>query len=301
MADQQKHPTKAERKASARERVEEMRRADERKRKITLVAVAMTVVVVCLAAIFGITYAVQNRSVKKSQEGIAPTNVTDVGAVVMAAQTPSATPSSTPSTSTSTTKGSTSPSKTPTTSPTATPGKPVVITEYFDFICPACKSFNDALSQTLDSMRAQGLTTIEYVPLGLLDGYSRGSEYSTRAAAAAYCVAEDNHDLFPKFVEKMYANQPAEQTTGLTTEQIRDHAREIGASEAAQQCVMDQTYAGYVRRTTSAAQQRGINGTPTLFVDGQKFDGKSWADLLAAIQQAHQKSNPQQPTTTPKP
>ncbi len=266
MSEPTKHPTKAERRASTRERVEQMRREEERKRKIMVAVIASVVTVAVIAAIVGIAYAINTSKHDKAKEGAAPTNVTDNGGVVFAAQAPA----------------SSSPAQ-------PTPAQPVLVTEYFDFICPACHQFGQTVGPELEKRRQEGKISLEYVPLGLLDQYSKGSRYSTRSAAAGYCVAEHNRDLFPAFMQTMFTNQPAESTTGLTNEQIRDYAKQAGANEQAQQCIIDQTYAGYVRRVEEQTTKKGINGTPTLAINGvihQQPRDKPWSYFLEQIDKA---------------
>ncbi len=85
---------------------------------------------------------------------------------------------------------------------------------YFDFICPACGGFEQSQSETVNALRSEGLVDVYYHPLGYLDEYSQGTQYSTRAASAAALVAAESPDMFLAFVEAMFVNQPAENTHG---------------------------------------------------------------------------------------
>lgn len=69
----------------------------------------------------------------------------------------------------------------------------IIITErdiqvdvYIDAMCPICATFDETYMPVLEGHGAIGVTVH---PISILDRYSNGIEYSTRAAAAAYAVA----------------------------------------------------------------------------------------------------------------
>ena len=86
---------------------------------------------------------------------------------------------------------------------------------YVDFMCPICNSFEQAYGPTLQQLADEGTITLNIHPISILDAQSQGTQYSTRAANAAYCVAVDDPANVPAFVTAMYAQQPREQTAGL--------------------------------------------------------------------------------------
>jgi protein-disulfide isomerase len=64
--------------------------------------------------------------------------------------------------------------------------------------------------------------------VSILDRLSDGSEYSTRAASASAWVADRAPEQFSAFHESLFADQPEENTPGLSDEQIAqvaDHGR----------------------------------------------------------------------------
>ncbi len=89
-----------------------------------------------------------------------------------------------------------------------------VLTIYFDFMCPVCGNFEKINSADIETILADGGTTIEYHPISFLDGNSSGTSYSTRAANAAAIVADKSPEHFAEFVSKMYVDQPAEGSSG---------------------------------------------------------------------------------------
>ena len=60
---------------------------------------------------------------------------------------------------------------------------------FLDFQCPICKDFETQYGGTLQKLANEGKVTLEYHPIAILDRFSQGTNYSSRAAAAAYSVA----------------------------------------------------------------------------------------------------------------
>ncbi|MEJ1090145.1 DsbA family protein [Microbacterium istanbulense] len=139
---------------------------------------------------------------------------------------------------------------------------------YIDFMCPICNSFEQQYGAQLQQAAADDKITLEYHPIAILDHYSQGAEYSSRSAAAMFCVAESNPDLALDYMESLFTNQPAENTTGLTDEQLAAMAEEVGAGDAAR-CIADGTYKKF---GAAQAKANDIQGTPTVEVNGTRLD-----------------------------
>ncbi len=148
---------------------------------------------------------------------------------------------------------------------------------YIDFMCPVCNQFEQAYGEAIQSLVDDGTITLNIHPISILDRASQGTEYSTRAASAMYCVAAADGSAAVPFMQAMYANQPAEGSTGLTDEQILAIAAGVGVT-GIDSCVNDGTYKGYVtamtEKTPVAPSAQGI-GTPTIAINGQVIDNSS--------------------------
>lgn len=168
----------------------------------------------------------------------------------------------------------------------------VPVTVYLDFMCPACGAFEQQAGPVLDEMRENGEILVEYRPVAILDGQSRGTRFSTRAGAAAGLVADQSPEAFADFVAAMYANQPQEGTEGLSDEQIAEIARQAGVSEDVASTIADGghmtgPFADWVSALTVVAlREQAPFGTPTVLVDGERLD--SWApeQIQAAVAEA---------------
>ena len=164
--------------------------------------------------------------------------------------------------------------------PVGNPAAKATIDIYQDFQCPVCKQFEQVSGPTIDQLVASGQAKLVYHPVAILDRNS-ADNYSTRAAAAAGCAADDK--VFPQYLKLLYANQPEEGGPGLTTEQLTEFGKQAGAGPNFGQCVSDQTHAGWVTALTDQASKDGLSGTPTVKVNGKQISQPVPNELRAAV------------------
>jgi protein-disulfide isomerase len=236
------------RRTEARARAEQLRLDSERRarRQRTLV-VAITAAVV-VALVVGVGIVVQRARSEAAANAAGPPGLSERGGLVLGSD-----------------------------------DAPVTVTTYIDFMCPSCAAFETENGPLLDELREKGEVRVEYVPIAILDRYSEGTRYSTRSAGAAYCVAEEDPELLPQLVSALYENQPEEGSTGLGTDVIVQIADVIGVGDAAQQCIRDERYDGYAATVTDQASRDGVQGTPTVLVDGTFLDDLSKQGLVDMI------------------
>ena len=141
---------------------------------------------------------------------------------------------------------------------------------YIDFMCPVCNQFEQLYGDAIADLVDDGTITLNIHPISILDRASSGTEYSTRAANAMYCVAAGTPDASVPFMQALFANQPAEGSTGLTNEQILELAAGVGAT-GIDACVNEGQYTGYVatmtEKTPIAPGSTNV-GTPTIAING---------------------------------
>ena len=139
---------------------------------------------------------------------------------------------------------------------------------YIDFMCPACNAFEQQYGAQLQQAASDGKITLEYHPIAILDRFSMGTEYSSRAAGAMFCVAENAPDTALGYLDSLFTNQPAENTTGLDDATLASMATDVGA-DAATSCITDGTYTQF---GTAQASANNIQGTPTVEINGERLD-----------------------------
>lgn len=146
---------------------------------------------------------------------------------------------------------------------------PVPVEIYQDYLCPFCKQFHDSAGAQLNQLAEQGKITLTIHPIAILDNRST-NQYSSRASAAAGCASDG--DKFLAYNDALYANQPAEGTAGPTDDELIATGTGIGLGDSFKTCVTDGKFKTWPDHVTDLASQRGVSGTPTVFVNGAKVD-----------------------------
>ena len=189
--------------------------------------------------------------------------------------------------------------------PIATPANDagvVDITLFVDYLCPICGEFEKENGSVIEDLVSRGAATLEVHPISILDTRSNGTQYSTRAANAAACMANSYPDSFMTFHNLLYANQPAEGTSGLTDDQLVEFAHQAGATSTIDDCIRRNNFGNWVDAATVRATQEnkiainnldptfeGVTGTPTVIINGKKIELSypfSKGEFLAAVQAA---------------
>jgi protein-disulfide isomerase len=181
--------------------------------------------------------------------------------------------------------------------------KPVKLVFYEDFICPACKAFEDQVKSYVQDQVKRGAISVEYRPIAFLDDAST-TDYSSRAANAAICVYDsEGAGAFHRFHDILYADQPSEGSAGLDDATLNRLAEETGADDV-ESCIDNQDFGGTVADATDAASQNNVVQTPTIFVGGQQLQAAeegsvpTLQDLVNAVLAASAKTAPT-PTAPP--
>lgn len=165
---------------------------------------------------------------------------------------------------------------------------PNVLEEYLDFMCPFCEEYHETYGEEVAQLVEDGEVTLNVHPISILDRYSNGTQYSTRAASAVYCVAEANPDAVYPFIDALFRDQPREGSDGLTDDHLAGLASEAGVEDAAS-CIAEGEYMDYVTRMTletPVAPGATDIGTPTILLNDE-FVSLTWdpqADIVSKLQ-----------------
>jgi len=160
---------------------------------------------------------------------------------------------------------------------------------YIDFMCPVCNRFEQLYGPDILKLVDDGTITLGIHPISILDGQSQGTEFSTRAANAMYCVAVADGEAAVPFMQAMFENQPREGTPGLTDAQILEIASGVGV-DGIDDCVNDGEYSQFVGEMTEKTPVQpgaGGIGTPTIVVNGEVIKNSALpepADLASLFQ-----------------
>ncbi len=140
---------------------------------------------------------------------------------------------------------------------------PVTMVEYSDFGCPHCQSFVlEKADQIIENYVDTG--KVKYV----IHPFHLGNENIAFATEAAWCA--DEQDKFFEYQKALFENQ------GMTINQatLADLAEQTGLDRAPfTECVSNRTYQDELENARRAAINRGINSTPTFYINGEKVSG----------------------------
>lgn len=163
-----------------------------------------------------------------------------------------------------------------------------VVSFYEDFLCPACGSFERTFGPTVAKLIDSGAIAADYYMVGLLSR-PQNNDYSSRAANAAYCVADESIDAFRRFHTALFSKpiQPAETGTSFPDNaRLIELAREAGVVGTVPGCVNS---GKYIAMVDQLAANSDIRGTPTVRINGVDYQWSSDPDgpnqLVAKIKE----------------
>lgn len=147
---------------------------------------------------------------------------------------------------------------------------PKTITIYEDLQCPVCNDLENEVGAELQQAVDDGKVNVEYRMVSFLDQAST-TDYSSRALNALMVVLDTTDvDTFEAYRELLFQNQPAEGGAGLPDDELIRLAVQAGAQEAdIAQPIADKKYEQWIINATDQMSKDGVNGTPTVFVDGE--------------------------------
>jgi protein-disulfide isomerase len=157
----------------------------------------------------------------------------------------------------------------------------VVLAIYEDFQCPHCRDFEKTFGPTLNKLVETGAAAVDYNLVAILNATNKG--FSTRAANAAYCVADENKEAFVRFHSALFAQQPVEGSgTGPDNAALIETARQAGAAGGVPECINSGRYNDMVKGLAAASK---VTATPTIRLNGEDINPATPDELIAKVRQ----------------
>jgi protein-disulfide isomerase len=150
------------------------------------------------------------------------------------------------------------------------PSAPVTIVVFSDYQCPYCRQLSHTLDTLLDRFDRSVRVIYRHYPL---------RENTERLAHAALCAADQQQ--FERYHESLFADD-------RTAPDPADLAEVLELDITAfVTCMDEQRHQSRIRADKEEGQRLGLQGTPTLFINGQRLRGAQTLDQLTqAVQQA---------------
>lgn len=151
----------------------------------------------------------------------------------------------------------------------------VTLIEYGDFECPSCGKAYPILKRVKRRLGDRLRFVFRNFPL-------ENHPHAAHAAEAAESVATlGGNQAFWTMHDLLFENQKA-----LEDDSLAGYAERAGVDgRAVLTDLAEARYQGYVRDSFMKGVRSGVNGTPTLFIDGIRYDGaRDEEPLVAALE-----------------
>jgi len=142
----------------------------------------------------------------------------------------------------------------------------VTIVEYSDFQCPMCARIQPFTKELLRTYQGKVRLYFKYYPLTMIH------KNAMTAAHAAECAARQNK--FWPYGEKLFERQKEWSPLLDATTHYMAIAKDVQLNESSfQACMADASVDLLIQSDSQEAQARGVNATPTLFVNDERLVG----------------------------
>ena len=154
-------------------------------------------------------------------------------------------------------------------------GKPdakIVLVEYGDYQCPYCGKAYPVVKQIAQQFADQVCVVFRNYPL------AQSHPQALPAAVTAEFAAQ--HGKFWEAHDALYENQNA-----LRDRDLEAYGRRLGLDAQTIEAALNGANDARIQDDFSGGVRSGVNGTPTLFVNGLRYDGPRDLESLAALVQ----------------
>ncbi|GAB5097178.1 DsbA family protein [Caballeronia sp. LP006] len=148
---------------------------------------------------------------------------------------------------------------------------PVTLVEYGDFECPYCGAEYGVIKAVQAAMGAQLRFVFRHFPLTDMHAHAlHAAEFAE--AAASIGKFWEAHDV-------LYEHQAS-----LGDRALAQYAAQLGVPAHALSNAFDGAFDARIQQDFDGGLRSGVNGTPTLFINGHRYDGeRDAASLLEAL------------------
>jgi formate-nitrite transporter family protein len=148
----------------------------------------------------------------------------------------------------------------------------VTLVEYGDFECPSCGQMYPVIKQVERAFGSNLRVVFRHFPL-------RSSHPHAFSAALAAEAAEEQGKFWAMH-DRLFEHQNA-----LGEEDLLRHAQKVGLDPGRfRSAVGAEAHAERVREDLSSGARSGVKGTPTLYINGVRYDGlQDRGSLVAAL------------------
>ena len=143
----------------------------------------------------------------------------------------------------------------------------IVLVEYGDYQCPYCGAAYPQLKAVQQAMGNRLCFVFRNFPLTNL--------HPQAMRAASFAEAAATVGKFWEMHDVLFENQRR-----LNDRSLVEYAQRVGLDDGLVEAALQGNFEPKIRADFKTGVRSGVNGTPTLFVNGQRFDGPAEADAL---------------------
>ncbi|MGX7680009.1 DsbA family protein [Jatrophihabitans sp. DSM 45814] len=144
------------------------------------------------------------------------------------------------------------------------PEAPITVVEYGDFECPYCAGAAPVLRQLVEQSAGQIRLVFRNFPLFEVHPHAL-----VAALAAESVAASAGPEAFWAMHDKLFAHQ-----NRLNDIDLSLYAKGVGADPQLAVGAAAQAFAPIVQADYASGIDAGVAGTPTLFIDGNRYEGR---------------------------
>jgi len=142
----------------------------------------------------------------------------------------------------------------------------ILIYEYTDFSCPACRVANGHIKDLLRAYKDSARINFKHYPLSTIH------PWSLNAAACADCAGRQGK--FTEYADLLFENQEKWAFAGEKPKEFMEYAKQLNLDlPAFEICRNDEAVLRQLKLDISEGDIRGVNSTPTFFINGKRAVG----------------------------
>jgi protein-disulfide isomerase len=153
------------------------------------------------------------------------------------------------------------------------PDAPVTIIAFTDYQCPSCAAMHPQLERLVKEYGDKVRLVTRDFPL---------SQHTEAFKAAEAAEAARDQGKYWEYIQILLRNQSA-----LTVDKLKGYASELALDRTRFDSALDSgKFAESVQRDIEDGMRLGINGTPTIFINGRRVSAKDYDELKASVDAA---------------
>jgi protein-disulfide isomerase len=156
---------------------------------------------------------------------------------------------------------------------------PVTIVAFTDYQCPSCAAMHPTLERLVTEYGDKVRLVTRDFPL---------SQHTEAFKAAEAAEAARDQGKYWEYIHILLRNQST-----LTVDKLKGYASELALDRTRFDSALDTgKFAESVQRDLEDGMKLGINGTPTIFINGRRVAAKSYEELKATVEAAFKVPSP---------